>query len=91
MVPLNCGVCSLCVGLDWWLVKVSWLGELASIFWWVELNFLWSAIKCSVVSFGVSMGLAWLWAAHLVMFRVVFLFAGELVWCILRWNLLALE
>ena len=31
-------------------------------------------MKCSVVSFGVSMGLAWLWAARLVMFRVVFLF-----------------
>ena len=39
-------------------------------------------MKCSVVSFGVSMGLAWLWAARLVMFRVVFLFDGELVWCI---------
>ena len=38
-----------------------------------------SAMKCLVVSFGVSMGLAWLWAAHLVMLKVVFLFAGELV------------
>ena len=31
-------------------------------------------MKCPVVSFVVSMGLAWLWAARLLMFRVVFLF-----------------
>ena len=30
-------------------------------------------MKCPVVSFGVSMGLAWLWAACLLMLRVVFL------------------
>ena len=28
----------LWVGLDEWLVKVSWLGKLASVFWWVELD-----------------------------------------------------
>ena len=32
------GVSSLWVGLDEWLVKVSWLGKLASVFWWVELD-----------------------------------------------------
>ena len=31
-------------------------------------------MKCPVVNFGVSMGLAWLWATHLLTFRVVFLF-----------------
>ena len=31
------GVSSLCVGLYRWLVKVSWLGKLVSVFWWVEL------------------------------------------------------
>ena len=31
-------------------------------------------MKCPVVSFGVSMGLTWLWAAHLLMLKVVFLF-----------------
>ena len=31
-------------------------------------------MKCPVVSFGVSMGLAWLWAACLLMLRSVFLF-----------------
>ena len=34
-----CGVSSLCVGLYRWLVKVSWLGKLVSVFWWVELDF----------------------------------------------------
>ena len=35
---------------------------------------LWRAMKCPVMSFGVSMGLAWLWAARLLLFRAVFLF-----------------
>ena len=30
-------------------------------------------MKCPVVSFGVSMGLAWLWAACLLMLRAAFL------------------
>ena len=30
-------------------------------------------MKCPVVSFGVCMGLAWLWAACVLMVRVVFL------------------
>ena len=29
-------------------------------------------MKCPAVSFGVSMGLAWLWAACLLMLRAVF-------------------
>jgi len=37
--PLYCGVSSLSVGLYRWLVKVSWLGKLVSVFWWVELDF----------------------------------------------------
>ena len=28
----------LWIGLDEWLVKVSWLGKLALVFWWVELD-----------------------------------------------------
>ena len=31
-------------------------------------------MKSPVVSFGMSMGLTWLWGAHLFMFSVVFLF-----------------
>ena len=30
-------------------------------------------MKCPVMSFGASMGLAWLWAACLLMLRAVFL------------------
>ena len=45
---LYCGVSSLWVGLDRWLVKVSWLGKLVSLFWWVELDFF--SLECSEVS-----------------------------------------
>ena len=36
------------MGLDEWLVKVSWLGKSALVFWWVELNLL--SLECSEVS-----------------------------------------
>ena len=36
-------------------------------------------MKCPVVSFVVSMGLAWLWAARLLLFRVVFLFFWRII------------
>ena len=45
---LYCGVSSLLVGLYGWLVKVSWLGKLVSVFWWVELDFF--SLECSEVS-----------------------------------------
>ena len=45
---LFCGVSSWWVGLDGWLVKVSWLGKLVSIFWWVELDFF--SLECNEVS-----------------------------------------
>ena len=48
VVPLYCGGCSLWVGLDEWLVKVSWLGKLVSVFWWVELDFF--SLECNEVS-----------------------------------------
>ena len=41
-----------------WLVKVSWLGKLVSVFWWVELDLF--SLECNegpVVSCEVSMGL----------------------------------
>ena len=41
------------MGLDGWLVKVSWLGKLASEFWWVELDFF-SLLRC--LWFGVALG-----------------------------------
>ena len=51
------------MGLDKWLVKVSWLGKLALVFWWVELDLF--SLKCNEVSssefwsvygFGVTLG-----------------------------------
>ena len=53
----------LWVGLYGWLVKVSWLGKLVSVFWWVELDFF--SLECNEVSsnelrdvngFGVTLG-----------------------------------
>ena len=58
VAPLYCGGSSLWVGLDEWLVKVSWLGKLALVFWGVELDLF--PLECNevpVVSFEVSMGL----------------------------------
>ena len=49
--------------LDKLLVKVSWLGNLVSVFWWVELDFF--SLECNEVSssefwgvcgFGVTLG-----------------------------------
>ena len=39
--------------------------------WWVEIDLF--SLKCPVASFGVSMGLAWLWEAYLLMLRAAFL------------------
>ena len=63
VVPLYCGGSSLWVGFDGWLVKVSWLGKLVSVFWWVELDFfslecnkVSSSELCDVSGFGVTLG-----------------------------------
>ena len=48
LVSLWYGGFSLWVGLDKWLVKVSWLGKLVSVFWWMELDFF--SLKCNEVS-----------------------------------------
>ena len=46
-----------------WLVKVSWLGELVSVFWWVELDLF--SLECNDMStsefwgiykFGMTLG-----------------------------------
>ena len=44
---LYCGGSSLWVGLDGKLVKVSWLGKLVLVFWWVELDFF--SMECNEV------------------------------------------
>ena len=36
------------MGLDEWLVKVSWLVKLVLVFWWVELDFF--SLECNEVS-----------------------------------------
>ena len=63
VVPLYCGSSSPWVGLNEWFVKVSWLGKLALVFWWVELDFF--SLECNEVSsnelwdvsgFGVTLG-----------------------------------
>ena len=60
---LYCGVSSLWVGLDGWPVKVSGLGKLLSVFWWMKLDFF--SVECNEVSsnelcdvsvFGVTLG-----------------------------------
>ena len=48
VVPLCCGGSSLWVVLDEWVVKISSLGKLVSVFWWVELNLF--SLDCNEVS-----------------------------------------
>ena len=36
------------MGSGQWLVKVSWFGELVSVFWWVELDIF--SLACNEVS-----------------------------------------
>ena len=48
VVFLYCGGSSLWGVLDRWLVKVSWLGKLVSVFWWMELDFF--SLECNEVS-----------------------------------------
>ena len=55
-VPFYCGGFTQWVGLDDWLVKVSWLGKLVSCSAvWSWISSLWSATECPVMSF--EMGL----------------------------------
>ena len=81
---LYCGVSSLCVGLYRWLVKVSCLGKLVSVFWWMELYFF--SVKCNEMSsnelwdvygFGVTL------AACILELSAVFHAAGEFAWYVL--------
>ena len=51
------------MGLDLWLVKFSWLGNLVSVFWWVELdlfslkyNQVSSSEFSDVCGFGMALG-----------------------------------
>ena len=92
---LYCGICSLCVGLYRWLVKVSWLGKLVSVFWWVELYFF--SLECNEMSsnelwdvygFGVTLGCLYLGAQGCVpcCWRICFVCLAlkllVLLWCL---------
>ena len=92
VIPFICGFFSLWVGLDQWLVNVSWLGELVSVFWWVELYLF--SLECNEVSNSLFCGFCWAWYGHgKPIFQYPVLssyFAGELAWCILHRNLLSL-
>ena len=46
-VPFCCGDFTQWVGLDDWLVKVSWLGKLVTVFWCVEMDFF--SLECNGV------------------------------------------
>ena len=48
---LYCCISLLCVGLHRWLVKVSWLGKLVLVFWWVKLDLF--SLECNEVSSNV--------------------------------------
>ena len=53
--------------------------KLLSVFSWVELDLF--SLECSDVSsteFGVSVGLAWLWAACILMLRAMFLYCWRI-------------
>ena len=47
VVPFYCGGFTQWVGLYDWLIKVSWLGKLALVFWCVELDFF--SLECDGV------------------------------------------
>ena len=60
--------------LDEWFVKVSWLGKLASVFWWVELDLF--SLECnevSVVSFEMGLWVWCDWAACILKLRAMLL------------------
>ena len=76
-------------GVDEWLVKGFpgyWSLCLGSG-GWSCISSLWSAMKCPVVSFGVSTGLAWLWAACILMLKAVFLLCWRISWVCLALEL----
>ena len=75
MIPLYYGACSLC-GWGWTSGLSRFPGQgsfhLCSGGWsWISS--LWSAMKCPVVSFWGSVGLAWPWVACILMLMAVFL------------------
>ena len=57
------------VGLNEWLIEVSWLGKLAVVFWWVELDLFpleYKKVSSSeflgVYGFGITLGSLYFYA-----------------------------
>ena len=74
--------------MDQWLVKVSWLGELVFVFWWLELDLLF--VECNTVSISDFVGVyGFGMALGKLSFNVHCCVPVLLE--ILYWNLLALE
>ena len=66
-------------GLGPMIVKVSWLGELESVFWLVEMDFF--SLECKEVPCCEFFWCLWVWhgwEAHLLMLSVVFLFCWRI-------------
>ena len=58
-----------------WLVKVSWLRKLGQCSGgWSWISSLWSAMKCPVMSYEISVVLEQLWTACILELRDVFLY-----------------
>ena len=72
---LYCGDSSLWMELYRWLVKVSWLRKLGQCSGgWSWISSLWSAMKCPVMSYEISVVLEQLWTACILELRDVFLY-----------------
>ena len=79
VVPLNCGIYPPWMGLDRCSVKVLPVGDtFACVLVTRRILSLWRTVPSPVVCFAVSMGLVWLWAARLLMCRVVSLFCWRI-------------
>ena len=75
--------------MDDWLVKVSWLGKLVSVFWCVEMDFF--SLECNGVPSNV---LQWVYVLGVTLGSLYdsglcSCIAEEFAWYVLFWSLLA--
>ena len=80
VVPLYCGGSFLWVGWKSGLSRFPVREVCVSVLvgGWSCISFLWSAMKCPVESFEVSMGLVWLLTACSCVLRVMFLYCWRI-------------
>ena len=80
------------MGLDEWLVRVSWLGKLALVFWWVELDLF--SLEFSEVSSYEFRGVygfdVTFWLPAFLCSGLCYFVVEGLAWYVLLCNLLAL-